>query len=212
MVALIDLCNRALASLAKGQIASLGEGSLEARECNRAAQPLLNEMADWSDMIPLGMARVSLALVTNDRPAEWLYCYAAPSGMAQPIAIRRVEDDAVDLPLGGPYTFPAQDRIPLAFLHEAGKIYTNVETATLIYARAHLDVSELSPLMQLAFCDELAARVSMPLSKDPKLTEVRMQIAERSRIRALADEENKTDRRQVRYVSEAEYARMGFGE
>jgi len=27
----------------------------------------------------------------------------------------------------------------------------------------------------------------------------------------LVDEENKTDRRQIRYTSEAEFARMGYG-
>jgi hypothetical protein len=211
MAALIDLCNRALASIAKGQIASLDEPSLEARECKRYAQPLLNEMADWSDLIPLGQTRVVLAAVANDRPAEWNYAFAAPAGMAQAIAIRRAEEAAGSLPLGGPFTFPEQDRVTIAFTFEGTKIYTNVETPTLIYTRSQIDVTELSPLMQQAFADELAARVSMPLSKDPKLVDARMVIAERSRVRALADEENKTDRRQIRYVTEVEYARAGIG-
>ena len=47
MATLITLCNQALAEIAKGQIASLDESSLEARECVRFAQPLLNEMIDW---------------------------------------------------------------------------------------------------------------------------------------------------------------------
>lgn len=211
MAALIDLCNRALASVAKGQIASLTDDGLEARECKRYAQPLLNEMADWSDLIPLGRARVVLALMPNDRPAEWIYRYAAPAGMAQPIAVRNVEAAATSLPIGGPYNFPSQDAVPLAFLHEAGSIYTNVESATLIYTRSQIDVTELSPLMQKAFADELAARVAMPLTKDPKITQALANVAAQSRITALVDEENKTDRRQVRYISEAEFARLGYG-
>lgn len=211
MAALIDLCNRALAAVAKGQIASLDEPSLEARECKRFAQPLLNEIADWSDIIPLGRARAVLAEMPNDRPAEWNYCYAAPAGMAQPIAVRAVQDTAGKLPLGGPHTFPLQDEMPLAFIHENGRIYTNVPSATLIYTRSEITAPELSPLLQKAFTDELAVRIAMPLTKDAKLVQALASSAAYSRSVALADEENKTDRRQVRYVSEAEYARMGVG-
>lgn len=211
MAALIDLCNRALAAVAKGQIASLEEQSLEARECRRFAQPLLNEMADWSDLIPLGRKRVALALMANDRSAEWLYRYAAPSDMAQPIAIRSIEEPAQSLPAGGPYNFPLQDAIPLAFTHEEGAIYTNVPGATLIYTRNQIEATELSPLLQKAFADELAARIAMPLTKDVKVAQALASAATYSRVAALTDEENKTDRRQVRYTSEAEFARMGYG-
>lgn len=210
MAALIDLCNRALAAVAKGQIASLGEDSLEARECGRFAQPLLNEMADWSDLVPLGRKRVALAQTPNDRAAEWNYRYAAPSDMAQPIAIRGVAEAAGSLPLGGPYNFPAQDAIPLAFTHEEGAIYTNVPGATLIYTRSEIDVTELSPVLQKAFADELAARIAMPLTKDVKIAQTLANVAMQTRITALTDEENKTDRRQVRYTSEVEFARMGY--
>ena len=211
MASLIDLCNRALAAIAKGQIASLAEQSLEARECKRFAQPLLNEMADWSDLIPLGRRRVALALMPNDRPAEWNYRYAAPADMAQPIAIRTVEPAAGALPTGGPYNFPLQDAVPLPFSHEAGAIYTNVEGATLIYTRNEIQATELPPLLQKAFTDELAARIAMPLTKDAKIAQALANVAQVSRLAALTDEENKSDRRQVRYISEAEYARMGYG-
>lgn len=211
MASLIDLCNRALAAVAMGQIASLGEESLEARECRRFAQPLLNEMADWSDIIPLGRKRVVLAETPNDRASEWLYRYAAPSDMAQPIAIRAKADPAERLPLGGPFNFPLQDAVTLAFIYEEGAIYTNVPDATLIYARNQIDAAELSPLMQKAFCDELAARVAMPLTKEAKIAQALANVAASSRVTALTDEENKTERRQIRYTSEAEFARMGYG-
>lgn len=211
MAALIDLCNRALAAVAKGQIASLGEVSLEARECVRHAQPLLNEMIEWSDSIPLGRRRVALAQVANDRPAEWLYCYQSPADMGTAIAVRRMEDDASCLPLGGPWNFPRQDAERLAFLVEGDTLYTNVEAATLIYMRSSIEAHELSPLMQSAFVDALAARIAMPLSKDPKLVNALDAMAERSRVRALANEENKAPLRQTSYMSEAELARLGIG-
>lgn len=211
MASLITLCNQALAEIAKAQIASLNEASLEARECVRFAQPLLNEMADWSDEIPLGRTRGVLAAIANDRTAEWLYAYEVPSDMGTPIAIRQEEEAASDLPIAGPYTFPFQDEQTPAFLHEGSAIYTNVENATLIYTRATIEASELSPLGQRAFVLELAARLAGPLVKEPKVVDAKARQAEIMRQRWVADEENKNPRRDGRYISAAEYARHGIG-
>lgn len=210
MAILVELCNRALAIVAKGQIVSLTEGSFEARECARAAQPLLDEMILWSDNMPLGRRRVVLAEVENDRPAEWLHAYAAPNDMGTPLAIRSVEDAATDLPEAGPYNFPPQAGLPLRYLHENGKIYSNVDTAMLVYTGDSLSASDLDGLMRKAFVDELALRISMPLTKDPKIVQSLVTPAEISRARAIAHEENKMGLRQVSYVSDAELARMGY--
>lgn len=211
MAALITLCNQALGLIAAGDIASLGETAVEAKYCNRFAQPLLDEMIGWSESFGFGRSRVLLASVTNDRPAEWLYAYAVPSDVGTSIAIRAVEDDAYGLPTSGPYTFPLQDALPLAFVQDGNRVYTNVETATLIYSRKTIDASELSALGQRAFVDELAARLAMPVKKAnvAQVQALRKQ-AEISRARWVADEENKTPRNQARYISEAEYARGGY--
>jgi hypothetical protein len=212
MAALIQLCNRALRAIAAGEIAAFSEPSIEAKNANAEAQPLLNEMAEWSDAFGFGRKRVVLAEIDNDRPAEWLYAYTAPSDLGTPIAVRMVEDDAYGLPLGGPFTFPDQERQPLAFVHEEGRIYSNVETATLIYTRAEIAASELSPLGQKAFVDELAARLAVPVKKagGNDVQQLR-KMAEASRARWVADEENKTPRREAGYISEVEYARAGIG-
>lgn len=210
MAALITLCNQALAQIAAGSIADLDEGSIESKECKRFAQPLLEEMADWSDSITLGRTRVVLASVANDRPAEWLYAYAKPSDLGAAIAIRAVQDDAEYLPQGGPYTFPYQDAEPLAHAVEGGVIYTNVPTATLIYSKSTITASDLPPLGQRAFVTELAARIALPIKKDPKLAAAVSDMASRDRLRYMADEENKTPRGTTRYISEVEYARSGL--
>jgi hypothetical protein len=212
MASLISLCNQALAEIAKGQIASLNENSIESRECARFAEPLLAEMIDWSDEIPLGRTRGVLALTENDRDAEWLYAYAAPTDLGTPLAIREPQDAADSLPISGPYTFPYQDEGQPAFAYEGGKIYTNVETATLVYAKSTIEAHELTPLMQRAFVLELAVRLAAPVAKwNAKQIEAKAQQAEVARQRAIADEENKSPRRIPRYVSEAEYARHGIG-
>lgn len=211
MATLLDLCNRALGQIAAGAIADFDEGSLEAREVVRFAQPLLDELADWTEWNWL-VKREALAVVTNDRPAEWLYCYAIPADMAQPLAIREVEDDATVLPKFGPYPFPLQDSISIAFLNEGSRIYTNVESAVLVYTRKNITAADLPPLVQRAFELELGARIALPIKKDAKVAGYLSQQAEVARQRAIADEENKRQSTPRRYVSEAEYARAGVGD
>ncbi len=191
MPALITLCNQALALVWKGQIASLNEGSLEARECLRFADATLREMADWSDDIPIGQSRAMLAEVVNDRPGEWRHGFAAPADMAAPIAVL------------------ADDNAPIAFLHENGRIYCDRPLVQLAYTRATLDAGELTPLLARAFVDELAARIAGPLTRDAGLVQALVQQAEISRARALADEENKRNRSDARWPSEAALARRG---
>jgi len=213
MAALIDLCNRALAMIAAGQIADLDEGSLESREAKRFGVPLLAEVADWGEA-PWSWLRkrVVLASVPNDRPAEWLYAYATPADMAQPIAIRRVEDAATDLPIAGPYPFPLQDAIPLAFIVEGGRIYANVPTPTLIYSTSLMDAGQMPPLVARAFELELAARIALPIKKDAQVARALFQQAEIAKARAMADEQNKQPQPAPRYTSEVEMARAGYGE
>lgn len=212
MAALIELCNRALANVAKGNIVALNEASPEARECNRFAQPLLDEMIGWSANMPLGRRRVVLAELANDRAAEWQYAYAQPADLEMPIAVLRQEDAADGLPMGGPSNFPRQNGFPLRFQIEGTTIYSNVPTATLLYTASTIQAHELGGLMQKAFEDELAVRISMPLTKDPKVKQALIPLAVASRAAAIAHEENKMPQRQTSYVTDAELARMGFYE
>lgn len=191
MAALITLCNQALALVWKGQIASLNEGTLEARECLRFAGPILQEMADWSDDLPLGRAQAVLAEVANDRAGEWRHAHAAPADMAAPISVL------------------AGGASPAAFLYENGRIYCDIAPVRLNYTRSTVDAGELTPLLARAFVDELAARIAGPLTRDAGLTQALVQQAEVSRARALADEENKRNRSDTAWPSQAEQARLG---
>ena len=207
---LISCYSEALALIAAGDIADIEEDSIEARECNRFGPALLEEVGEWADW-PFKVRRAVLASVTNDRPAEWLYAYALPSDLGQAIAIRSVEDDATSLPEHGPYPFPVQDAYPLRFIVEGGKIYANTETATLVYTRNVVDIGDLDPLLRRAFVDELAARIALPIKKDVKIAQALRQQAMMSKNIAIANEQNRSPRVATRYISEAEYARMGIG-
>ncbi|MEG7747584.1 hypothetical protein U2065_14685, partial [Listeria monocytogenes] len=73
-----------------------------------------------------------------------------------------------------------------------------------------IDAVALPPLVRRAFALELAARIAYPIKKDLKLQETLIRKAEVAKSRAIADEENKSPRMAPRYISEAEFARMGF--
>jgi len=208
MAQLIDICNRALAQIAAGQIADLAEGSIEAREAARFASPLLAELGEWADW-GWARGRLVLAELANDRPAEWLHAYAVPADMVRPLAVRAMEDEADGLPLAGSAAFPWQDALPLAFLCEAGRIYSNVANAALVYVRRVSDAAALPPLVARAFELELAARLALPVKKDPAAAQTLARAAELARQRAIAADANLRSARPARYVSEAELARAG---
>lgn len=205
----VALCNQALLELAAPAIASLNEPSAEARACAAVAFVILDEIVDWTEWQWTETYQV-LAQVPNDRPAEWLFAYALPSDCATPIAVRGVQADATSLPLGGPGTFPRQAAIPLAFTVGDGKVYTNVETATLVYNRT--GNFQLPPLVARAYVLELAARTCFGIKKDAKRENVLMQKAAFAKAEAISDERNKVPRQSPRYISDAEYARMGIME
>ncbi len=210
MATLDDICNLALAEIAAGPIVDVSDNSIEAREVSRFALPLLAEVSLWSDW-SWAITRTALTLANNDRPAEWLFAYAVPNLCARPLAIRQTQDNAVYLPIAGTYPFPVQDAQPLAFLHEGGLIYTNVDSATLVYVGVLTDPTILPPLVMRAFALELAARVAVPIRKDTSLARELVTAAELARARAIAEDYNQRAARPAHYVSDAAYARAGIG-
>lgn len=211
MADIITSCNEALSKIAKGLITALTESSVEAKYCNLLQQPLVDEMADWCSW-PQLIKRQTLVAVTNDRPAEWVYAYAKPSDYGEPIAIRKVEDDLTTAPLvETPYTLPQQDKYPLGFIVEGGKVYTNVETAALVYSSSTLTFADFTPMMRRAFVDELAARLAAPVAK---LSMGRVDVLKReamvSKLDAISHAENKNPRQEVKFTSMSEFAREGY--
>lgn len=210
MATLDDICNLALAEIAAGPITTTTDGSIEAREVSRFAAALLAEVSLWSDW-SWAIARTSLTETTNDRPAEWLYAYLVPANCARPLAVRQPQNSANALPLGGPWSFPLQDMMPLAFLHEGGLIYANVESAILVYCATLSDPALLPPLVRRAFALELAARVAIPIRKDVTLARELAQAAEIARARAIAEDFNQRAKSPATHVSQAAFARAGIG-
>ena len=211
MATLVDICNMALAEIATGPITDLSDNAIEAREAGRFALPLLAEIALWSDW-SWAVTRALLTEITNDRPAEWLHAYAVPDTCVRPLAIRRDEPDATILPLAGAFPFPLQDALPLAFLHEGGLIYSNVDSASLVFIATQADPTVLPPLVQRAFVLELAARLAVPVRKDVGLARQLAGAAELARDRAIAEDRNQRAASGPSFISEAALARAGWGD
>lgn len=212
MASELDLCNNALAEIAADPISSIDEKSLQARECRRFLPIILSEFMTWTAW-DHNIKRVTLAAQANDRGGEWLYNYAQPSDMAEAIAIVPAYDRAlVSAPAVGPYPFPAIAGLgAIPYLLEGGAIYTNVRGAGLQYQSSEPQIGKIRPLEARAIELELAARLAMPIKKSRELKGDMIKQAEVAKARAIAESENRSPRSQTAYVSDAEYARAGYG-
>jgi hypothetical protein len=226
MATLIDCCNRALAQVGAGSIASLDDGTIEARECTRFAADLIAEISGWHEWA-WAIVSTSLAEIANDRPFEWLHAYGLPSDMERPLVVRRDEtsESQTDIipdgmwpdtspwrPILGNFPFPAQDATPIAFIIEGATLYTNVASAILHYFQVVTDISATPPMVARAFELELASRIVMPLRKDPQLQQAISQKAEVARQRAIADDINRHPRPHAIFTSDAALARLGMSD
>lgn len=155
MASEVDIANLALAHF--GQDASIDsidpvDGSAEAEHAARffpIARDELLEAHVWS----FATRRETLAPLTNDRD-DWGYRYALPTGCIKPRIV---------LPEG--YGSTEDDGV--SFEAEGDSIYTDEETATLVYTFRQTDTTKFTALFITALSWRLASYLSGPIVKDP---------------------------------------------
>ena len=211
MATQVGICNEALSEIAADPINAIDEKSSSAFYCQMHYNSVLAEVLTWTDW-DWAIRRVTLAAQPNDRKGEWLYRYGRPADMAEAIRVLPAIDQQVqNLPTVGPYAFPAWDALgKLPFTTASGSIYTNVAGAVLEYQVSAVDPAVIDPLTARAASLELAARLAMPIKKSRNLKGDMVKLAEVAKQRAIAESENRAPRRQVDYISEVEFARMGL--
>lgn len=211
MATQVGICNEALSEIAADPINSIDEKSSSAFYCQMHYNSVLAEVLTWTEW-DWAIRRVTLAAQSNDRKGEWLYRYGRPADMAEAIRVIPAVDQQVDsLPVVGPYSFPAWDALgKLPFATASGSIYTNVAGAIIEYQVNAVDPAVIDPLAARAASLELASRLAMPLKKSRNLKGDMVKLAEVAKQRAIAESENRAPRRQVDYISEVEFARMGL--
>lgn len=213
MPSLITIANQALDEVGGATIASMDESNIEARSIKRHLPAVMSEFLEWHEW-GAAVRRSSLAVLSvNDRRDEWQYAYALPSdfGTARRI-VPQLSGDALTFPVVGPFNYPGWDAFgPIAFLIDGSTLYTNLENAVLEYGVNEIEPAQITAMMARAIALEVAARCAMPIKKSRELKSDLIKQAEVARTRAIADDENRYPRQSTRYVSEAEWARAGYG-
>jgi len=171
MASVVDICNLALAHIGdSANISAISppDGSSQADHCSRfypVARDALLEMHAWN----FATKRDTLALLTTDTPANWLYRYARPSNCARVLKVlppEPVDDDTDSQP----------------FVEEldstgARTILTNQEDAYVQYTALVTDTTKFSPLFTTALSYLLASYLAGPVVKDLKLKQGMYQLA-----------------------------------
>lgn len=215
----VAICNEALAELPTDAIATLEEDSVQAPWCARRYGPALAyllELHDWK----FPVSREPLALVANDRDAEWGYAYALPGNVASELrVIPSYTSAAASVPLLAgqrlaptvAYFFPAAISA-YQYLLAGPVLYTNVQDATLEYIRDDPGEATFSALFTRAFSLELAARLVMPILKSRERQGDLIKMAELARDRAIADARNSDpmESRYDQFENETQLARDGL--
>jgi len=215
-LSLLDIYNMALGECPAGTIASVGEKSQSAYECNRVGPQVIAEMVEEFGY-DFAITRETLAQVENDRASEWSFAYAVPSNMASPLRmlpnlagatgavpllVGQTLAPVVGASFGDPYriTYEIADDV----------IYCGVAGAMLEYVRTDVDESKFPRLFVRAAGLEIAARIVVPLLKSRERQRELAQAAEVMKQRAMADNLNRKPTSTYGYISDMELARDGW--
>jgi hypothetical protein len=206
----ITICNLALGEIRAPAIADITEDSIEAQNCARyypQCLKLMLERYNWSFATRI----CALAEFTvNPRATEWLHAYALPSDMAY--AKRLVPNGvAGGVPLDSRFrAWPSE--WGQAYIVEAGVLYSNVQNAILEYSAIDIPEAVMPAMFTDALTYYLAARLAVPLRDSRQIKGEMLQQAEAAIHRAMADDANRQQQRDVVAVDEVTAARGTNGD
>lgn len=214
----LDISNLAIGMLPATPIVSIDENSLEARECRRFYPQVMADMLegphDWS----FANQRITLAsLAVNDRSDIWLFGYALPSNLGNPI---RVLPDLTSLgilppvPLAGQPYFEVWPSViadlEMPYEIEAQNLYTNASTAILEYTINDVTGIPIGQPAITAIATDLASRICAPVKKDSAREKDLLTRSELAWEKAISDDRNRQPQCDGNYESESIAARHGY--
>jgi hypothetical protein len=176
MASAVAICNMALAhigSAAEVEAISPPDGSREAALCAQfyaQARTELLEPGGWQ----FALARATLAEVTNDSDA-WSFAYALPSDcMTAKRVIGASLTTVYELGDADIMANPTwmDDNAGGDFQIEGTVLYTNVESAVLVYVRDITDTNKFTPSFTAALSYTLASYLAGPIVKGVEGTRV----------------------------------------
>lgn len=214
----LDISNLAVGMLPATPIISVDENSLEARECRRFYPQVLADMMegphDWS----FANQRLNLAsLAVNDRSDLWLYAYALPSNLGNPIRVLpNLSSLGISPPVplaGSPYTevWPAMIAyLEMPYEIEGGNLYTNAASAILEYTINDVTGLLIGQPAITAIATDLALRICVPVKKDSAREKELITKSELAWQKAITDDRNRQPQQDGQYESESIAARHGY--
>lgn len=169
MASVVSICNLALSNIGKDNIQSLTDAGAEARACSQFyehTRDVLLQGYPWR----FAGATVGLAEITNDKLGKWSYAYQRPSDCMK---IRWVRPQySEDEP-----ALTEQEELSIPYDAEGQTIYCNLSPAFLRYTTLLTDPSLFPALFVEALSWHLSVRLSMPLTRDPKVRADAWQVA-----------------------------------
>lgn len=186
MASVVSICNLALSNVGKDNISDLGEASAEAKACKQFYEHVRDVLLQGYPWRFAGKT-ASLAEVSNDKPGEWGYAYSRPIDC---LKIRWVRPE---YSLVEPFPHAAgSPQVEWGHQYESdgGLIYCGLTPAFLRYTYRLTDTTKFSPLFIEALSWHLAARLAMPMTRDPKVRADAYQLAMRTQAIAEAADAN----------------------
>lgn len=203
MASVVSICNLALSNLGKDNINALTEASAEARACNQFyehTRDLLLQGYPWR----FAGKTQSLAEVANAKLGAWKYAYQRPNDCLK-VRWVRPEYSTVD-----PCPQTLQEEIANPYEIEGETVYCNLSPAFLRYTWRITDPTKFPPLFVEALSWHLSVKLSMPLTRDPKVRADAFQLAQRTQGAAEMADANEV-RETSDYESDIVTARGGGG-
>lgn len=179
MSSVVFICNLALTNLGKPSIQALADDGAEATACNQYyahVRDVLLQSYPWR----FAEKTQVLAEITNVKENRWGYAYQRPSDC---LKIRRLNDEAL-----ADYIPGSGDGLIVlgsyAWQVEGSTIYGDLTPAYLTYTQRLTDPASYPPMFIEALGWQLAVRLAMPLTRDPKIRADAYQLAERTTAKA----------------------------
>ena len=169
MASVVSICNLALSNIGKDNISALTDVGAEARACSQLyehTRDILLQSYPWR----FAGKTQALAQITNDKSGQWGFAYARPVDC---LKVRWVRPEySEDSP-----ALTHQQEITVPYEVDGQTIYCNLPVAMLRYTARSTDPARFSPLFVDALGWHLAVRLSMPLTRDPKVRSDAWQVA-----------------------------------
>lgn len=175
MASEVDICNIAMSLIGDETIItaiSPPDGSLQAMHCARfypIARDAMLEMHPWR----CNTRRAILGKLAITPPIGWAFAYALPNQCIRPLAV--LMPDALPdlfstvntniLTPAATDTINSQDFVVESLDDGSLVVYTNIDSAQMIFQVAMTDTGKFTPLMTLALGRYLASMVAGPIIK-----------------------------------------------